>query len=372
MNFCLMRCVPSRERRWLPLLVSAVWFCAGTPVFAEGWYSNAWQFRQKITVASNLVTGSHSNFPVLISITNANPVFSKALTNGGDIFFAGADGTTPLSFEKELYATNGPSLVYWVNIPNLSSNADTKIFMYYGSVVPYTNNQPWNVWDNDYRMVLHLDETAQPNYDSTAYTNHANYQYYPIGSFDATGKVDGADWFNGNLHDLKAAAAASLNLTNAITMSCWLKYDTCVTTNFYGLLQLTGTYMRKEDSGAFRYIFTGLSASSIYSTTKPESNTWYHVVGTYDGTAIRAYVNGVQENSIASTGVLNQHTDATYIARWSNKYHNGVMDEVRVSSVARDAGWIRTSYDNQNDPAAFLSFDAEKQMPFPGTVVTIR
>lgn len=48
------------------------------------------------------------------------------------------------------------------------------------------------------------------------------------------------------------------------------------------------------------------------------------------------------------------------------------MDEVRVSSVARDAGWIRTSYDNQNDPAAFLSFDAEKQMPFPGTVVTIR
>src|SRR5437899_12592991 len=31
------------------------------------------------------------------------------------------------------------------------------------------------------------------------------------------------------------------------------------------------------------------------------------------------------------------------------------MDEVRVSNAARSAGWISTSYNNQNSPATFFS-----------------
>ncbi|MCH8243656.1 MAG: hypothetical protein IH897_13740 [Planctomycetes bacterium] len=33
------------------------------------------------------------------------------------------------------------------------------------------------------------------------------------------------------------------------------------------------------------------------STTIPTPGTWYHVVGTWDGTTLRIYVNGVAERS---------------------------------------------------------------------------
>jgi len=40
----------------------------------------------------------------------------------------------------------------------------------------------------------------------------------------------------------------------------------------------------------------------------------------------------------------------------SSRYFDGLIDEVRVSSTARSANWITTSYNNQNAPATYLTF----------------
>jgi len=40
------------------------------------------------------------------------------------------------------------------------------------------------------------------------------------------------------------------------------------------------------------------------------NNQWSHLLGTYDGTTSRAYLNGVQIDSWAQTGTI---TDATYV-----------------------------------------------------------
>ena len=34
---------------------------------------------------------------------------------------------------------------------------------------------------------------------------------------------------------------------------------------------------------------------------------------------------------------------------------DGILDEVRVSDIVRDSGWISTSYANQHDPSGFAS-----------------
>ncbi len=336
------------------------------------WYARDWGYRQAITIVSNRVTGAHTNFPLLVSITNDNPVFDRALPDGADLLFTAADGVTRLSHEKERFDADGKQLAFWVKLPLLNASSNTTLFLYYGSEEAAPASAPQDVWDGDHRMVLHLNESVRPNYDSTAYANHANHTYYAPGSYDAEGRIAGADWFKGNLHDLQAPLSASLQITNAITMSAWLKYDTLVSGAFYGVLQIGTTYIRREDSNRFRCVFTGLSPDNIFSTTVPVSNTWYHVGATYDGTAIRVYVNGVQEASTPSSGLMTPTTDVTRIGRWSNKYHNGILDEVRISSVARSAGWIRTSYDNQSDPAAFLSVGAEKPRPLEGLILMLR
>jgi hypothetical protein len=37
------------------------------------------------------------------------------------------------------------------------------------------------------------------------------------------------------------------------------------------------------------------------------------------------------------------------------------LDEVRISSVARSAGWIATEYANQHSPSTFYSVGADNQ-----------
>ncbi|MFW9784583.1 MAG: hypothetical protein ACFFFB_20045, partial [Candidatus Heimdallarchaeota archaeon] len=38
---------------------------------------------------------------------------------------------------------------------------------------------------------------------------------------------------------------------------------------------------------------------------------------------------------------------------------DGKMDEIRISNVIRSADWIRTEYDNQNDPKSFYAIGSE-------------
>ncbi len=39
----------------------------------------------------------------------------------------------------------------------------------------------------------------------------------------------------------------------------------------------------------------------------------------------------------------------------NKQFFDGILDEVKLSDVARGAGWISTSYNNQSDPGAFYS-----------------
>jgi hypothetical protein len=44
---------------------------------------------------------------------------------------------------------------------------------------------------------------------------------------------------------------------------------------------------------------------------------------------------------------------------------DGTLDEFRVSDVLRSPAWIRASYDNQADPAAFVESQAAVLTPCP-------
>ena len=41
-------------------------------------------------------------------------------------------------------------------------------------------------------------------------------------------------------------------------------------------------------------------------------------------------------------------------------YWQGLVDEVRISSIARSESWLKTSYNAMNDPSSFLSIGPEE------------
>jgi hypothetical protein len=66
---------------------------------------------------------------------------------------------------------------------------------------------------------------------------------------------------------------------------------------------------------------TNLSRVASYNGSVP-NNAWSHIVGTYDGTIMRAYLNGVQIYAEAQTGTI---PDATYVL---GTYGLGLTDGV--------------------------------------------
>jgi hypothetical protein len=70
-----------------------------------------------------------ANFPVLVSVTDAN---LKSLGNGGnvgkndgtDILFTASDGATKLAHEIESYNAGTGQLIAWVSVPTVSPTAD--------------------------------------------------------------------------------------------------------------------------------------------------------------------------------------------------------------------------------------------------------
>jgi hypothetical protein len=77
-------------------------------------------------------------------------------------------------------------------------------------------------------------------------------------------------------------------------------------------------------------------------------NAWNHVVFTYDGTVLRAYMNGVLRDSV--TVALNTVSSGTFKIGngiYNNyNYFGGKMDDIRVYNYTMSAAQVRRLYNN--------------------------
>ena len=119
--------------------------------------------RLKAQVNSSQVSGSSdlSNFPVLVSLTNNDlrTVANGGLvenSNGYDIVFTSSNGSTLLSHQLESYNATTGELIAWVRFPTLSPTTDTEFYIHFGNSGISTDQSTVNVWDSNYKMVLHL------------------------------------------------------------------------------------------------------------------------------------------------------------------------------------------------------------------------
>jgi len=67
------------------------------------------------------------------------------------------------------------------------------------------------------------------------------------------------------------------------------------------------------------------------------------------------------ESLISSSNPLENNLGVQY------QFYNGLLDEIRLSNIARTASWIQTTFNTQNDPSSFMSFGAEEDNPTPTT-----
>ena len=176
----------------------------------------------------------------------------------------------------------------------------------------------------------------------------------------ATQKIDGADGFNGTTTAYETLNDGTLTANSSLTLEGWFYLtalpngafipvpekhrDAPSSQDWVGLYAVGGA-----TSGTLLFGW-GNTGGNLAGVTPLTTGQWYYAAGTYDYAASqsrRLYLNGVQEASDTGLGFYN--VNLTFPSRIGNDgvngyYLNGFADEVRISSVARDACWVGTSY----------------------------
>ena len=328
----------------------------------------AYSHEKQITIDHSEVAGSSdlTNFPLLVKLsgnwlktTTADPTNGKIESaNGYDIIFRDSDGLTQLDHEIEKYdgSASGGTLVAWVRIPTLEYDRDTVIYMYYGNdCVDYPTENPEGVWDSNYVGVWHLKEDQAGEDIPDVYKDSTSNDSDCTDWVEATGKdgqINGGQEFSLNTNDLIICGSASAS-TSRISLSAWVKHDTLPTSVERYINVLPDVAVMRHDGASSQgqlhfYIKTDGTIKPLRVNGALTAGSWYYVVGTWDGTTQRLYKDGNQIDSQVPGGTLDSPGEIR-ISAWVEAM-DGFIDEVRISSVARSAGWIETAYNNQNDP----------------------
>lgn len=189
----------------------------------------------------------------------------------------------------------------------------------------------------------HFNDSSGNALDSSGRSNTLT----PTGTTITTGFFGNSRSMNGSSDYLSAANLSGLGTGNQpLTIEGWMKLNATATLRQWPLL------LGQATNGSFHWLITANSNivqigvwgyGSCTLTLIPTE--WSHVASTYDGKTTNCYLNGNLVGSVVNSSPLNLTTTAVNIgqAQPAEAYFNGIIDELRISNIARSPEEIKAS-----------------------------
>lgn len=141
---------------------------------------------------------------------------------------------------------------------------------------------------------------------------------------------------------------------DSISVSAWVYHDVTgvvdqvLSKDNSGSSRVWQFRITSSDEVSFIVFDEGGANSSVTSTNTISQSTWRHIVGTWDGTTIKVYIDGLFDNSSAFAGKLNKNeTGEAYIGQSENGspgYFDGRIDDARIYNKALSASEIQALF----------------------------
>ena len=180
-----------------------------------------------------------------------------------------------------------------------------------------------------------------------AYTNGPTLGQASLLAADTANKAVGFDGSNDNV---KIASSASLAIGAPLSLEAWIKPTSIPTNgNFASVLTKAESYSIQFNGPKLE--FTIMQNGTRRRLQAPSgaivAGQTYHVVGTYDGTTQRLYINGAQVASAALSGAATTNSNPLVIGSWngSEEFFKGTIDEVAVYGSTLSTARVNAHYE---------------------------
>lgn len=314
---------------------------------------------REFTTDHTKIAGTHTRFPMKHTVYLPDGV----RPDGGNIRIT---DTNNIELPREIGPYNpatGELKFYFAG--DISDTADDTFRIYYGNTdttepAADSTHGSQNVWDSNYAGVWHLTQDFK---DSTSNVNDGTNYGATLGPDYTT--FDGLDDY------VDCGNDESLDITEKITLSAWVKFPESQSetySTFVGKWETVGDYrsywleFNKPSSVIFYLSFDGISYANVVQFTFTTFDEWVHIVGTYDGTTMRIYENGVEQNAFTTAiTIYSEPTKEVCIGGRKDavdRVLDGDLYDTRISNTARSQNYITTEYNNR-DTSFFKSISSE-------------
>jgi len=212
-------------------------------------------------------------------------------------------------------------------------------------------------YTQDSNLVLWLPMTIGSGTHLNDYSGNSN-----------DGTINGADWlkipymgsyaleFNGS-SDYVSGSLGSI--TTVMTVSAWIKTDgSGMSGNWGGIVSDGGILafqkwqLRRDNDNVYEFVWDNQSyTSSAYTdATNIEDDEWHHIVGVYDGSQMKLYVDGILADTHNYSGTISSSTSFS-IGRYESSaptyyYFQGIISDVMIWNKALTIEEIKDIYKN--------------------------
>jgi len=356
----------------------------------SSWWSTAYAHRMSFTIDKTNVSADLTDFPVKlwlstssgITTADVSAIFDELGANNFKIAVTNSDNTAQCYVEIVSWDSIGETAELYVKVPAVddSTGSDTVIYFYYDSTQPdntsyvgVTTSTPAKaVWDSNFAAVYHMNDGADNAhiYDSTSNANHgakkgANNPQMVDGLKGKAQSFDGVDDF----------IYASLPTAGWVSVSTEVSCKSDQATGQGLVFSGTDAYIMHFRGSGF-YVKASDSTTSGYLAwqTPPPSGQDLLLGGTWDNSVMMLYQDGTDQantRSFIKPGLWGTGGSLN-IGRYFNTtqvYFDGLIDEVRISSIARSAPWIKFTNYSERDTAG--SWGTETTITVPSVTTNV-
>ncbi|WP_158859277.1 LamG-like jellyroll fold domain-containing protein, partial [Lunatibacter salilacus] len=161
--------------------------------------------------------------------------------------------------------------------------------------------------------------------------------------------------------------APSLNISDAITLSAWIRPTSVQTKSIMGKSVQNGYEINITNAGKIEFWINWTANNLTYhllsnSNYVANGATWTHVAATFDGLSMKIYLNGVEDNSrtFSSPATILNNNSILRIGAWGTDFRwTGGLDDLRIYHGALNANEIADLYSFTNSNARILFQDRE-------------